>query len=113
MQNTFKQGDIVLIPYPYTDLTAVKKRPVVIVSKDKINGEAFIVAKITSVISGGALSFSLLDSELILPLPKPSEVRTAQVFTAHKSLIIKKISRLQAATMERLAAQIQANFETT
>lgn len=51
----FQQGDVVLIPYPYTDLSSVKRRPVVIISKDSINKDFFIVAKITS---GGARGWS-------------------------------------------------------
>lgn len=30
----FKRGDIVLIPFPYTDLSAAKTRPAVVVSSD-------------------------------------------------------------------------------
>ncbi len=39
----YNQGFIVLIPYPYTDLSNTKKRPVVIISKDSINKENYIV----------------------------------------------------------------------
>ncbi|MEA3397813.1 MAG: type II toxin-antitoxin system PemK/MazF family toxin [Chloroflexota bacterium] len=30
----FQRGDVVLIPFPYTDLSASKTRPVVVVSSD-------------------------------------------------------------------------------
>ena len=33
----FNQKDIVLIPFPYSDLTGSKKRPALIVSNEKIN----------------------------------------------------------------------------
>lgn len=45
----YYQGDIVLLPYPYTDLSEIKQRPAVIISKDSINKQNYIVAKITSV----------------------------------------------------------------
>lgn len=32
-----KQGEIVLIPIPFTDLTSSKKRPVLIISNDDYN----------------------------------------------------------------------------
>ena len=33
----YKQGDIILIPFPYTDLTGLKQRPAIIISGEKIN----------------------------------------------------------------------------
>lgn len=33
----FKQGDILLIPIPFTDLTANKKRPVLVISNNYYN----------------------------------------------------------------------------
>ena len=46
----FSQGDIVLVPLPFTDLTASKKRPVLILSKLEYNNitNDLIVAAITS-----------------------------------------------------------------
>ncbi len=45
-----QQGDIVLIPVPFTDLSSHKRRPVVIVSADAYNdtGPDFIVVAMTS-----------------------------------------------------------------
>jgi mRNA interferase MazF len=42
----YNQGDIVLLPYPYTDLSNTKQRPAVIISKDSVNKQNCIVAKI-------------------------------------------------------------------
>lgn len=106
----FQQGDVVLIPYPYTDLSSVKRRPVVIISKDSINKDFFIVAKITSVIRRDNLSFGLQDSDLESPLPKESEVRTNEVFTAHKSLIVKTISKVLGPALSLLTEQIKSNI---
>lgn len=53
----YKQGDIIFIPYPYTDLSNYKQRPAVIISKDSTNIQSYIVAKITSVIRNDQFSF--------------------------------------------------------
>jgi len=47
----FKKGDVVLIPFPFTDLTSAKTRPAVIVSTEAYEKETgnFMVAMITSV----------------------------------------------------------------
>ena len=46
----YKQKEIVLVPFPYSDLSATKKRPVLIVSNNHYNNnfEDVIVCVITS-----------------------------------------------------------------
>jgi len=87
-------------------LSATKKRPVIIISNDLINQQSFIVAKITSVVHKDIFSFTLDNSNLSIPLPKPSEVRTHQLFTAHRSLILKKFSQLDKQALTRLTEMI-------
>lgn len=45
-----KQGEIVLIPIPFTDLSSQKRRPVVIVSNDAYNDSStdIVVVAMTS-----------------------------------------------------------------
>ena len=44
----FKKGIIVLIPFPFTDLSSSKVRPALIISSNKISGDDIIVAFISS-----------------------------------------------------------------
>ncbi len=45
---TYKRGDVILVPFPFTDLTIFKKRPCVVVSSNNFNrhGEDIIVVAI-------------------------------------------------------------------
>jgi mRNA interferase MazF len=47
----YKQGDILLIPVPFSDLTSSKKRPVLVLSNNDYNTktEDIIAAAVTSI----------------------------------------------------------------
>ncbi|MEM8526074.1 MAG: type II toxin-antitoxin system PemK/MazF family toxin [Bacteroidota bacterium] len=85
----YKQGDIILIPYPFTDLSTAKQRPAVIISNEKSNNFRgdYIVAKVTSVIRNDDFSFTLSSGRLDHPIPRPSEVRTNELLTVSKEII--------------------------
>ncbi len=50
-----RRGDIVLVPFPFTDLTAEKLRPAIIVSPDP-QGVDIVIAFISSVMPVGGLA---------------------------------------------------------
>lgn len=91
------QGDIVLIPIPFTDLESQKKRPVIIISNTYYNksSQDIIAIAITSNIRG-------LDYEVIIEnkdmiegnLKRISCIRTDKIYTLSKELIIKKFGKI-------------------
>ncbi len=91
----YKQREIVLVPFPYSDLTSTKKRPVLIVSNDDYNHnyQDVIVCVITSVEHNDKYSLKLRDTNLEYGLlPEDSIVKVHKLFTIDKSKIIKKFS---------------------
>lgn len=72
----FKKGDIVLIPFPFTDLTSTKTRPAVIVSTESYEKETgnFVVAMITSVPQNTSYDYEIKDWQ-VANLLTPSWVR--------------------------------------
>jgi len=92
---TYKKWDIILVPFPFTNLKTTKKRPVLIISPDKYN-EKFniVIAFITSKLD---LEYRLGDYKIQewekSNLPKPSMIRM-KFATIDKSIILKKIGRL-------------------
>ena len=59
----YKQGDILLIPIPFTDLSSNKKRPVLVLSSNQYNKSAddLIIAAITSNIDEKSYAIKITD----------------------------------------------------
>ncbi len=106
----YNQGDIILLPYPFTDLSNTKQRPAIIISKDSVNKLNFIVAKITSVIRGDNFSFPIAPSDIDRELKYESEVRTNEVFTVSPTIIIKKFATFKKEPLKRLTENIKENI---
>ena len=103
----YKTGDVILIPFPFTDLTAVKQRPAVILSSSQFNQKHgdVIVAAITS-----HLSRKLVDDEYLLDdreqksagLPKASLIKIGKIVTLDRSLIRKSIGHIPPNTQKQI-----------
>ena len=89
----YKQGDIVLIPVPFTDLSSNKKRPVLILSSDRYNENTddLIVAAITSNIDEKPYNTEITSNDLSDGnLLHKSCVRVDKLYTLAQSIVIKK-----------------------
>ncbi|GGK06125.1 hypothetical protein GCM10007063_30770 [Lentibacillus kapialis] len=62
----YKQGDIVLVPVPFSDLKEQKQRPVLIISRDSYNQvtEDIVVSAITSRLKNLDYSIKLESKDL-------------------------------------------------
>jgi mRNA interferase MazF len=104
----YKQGDIVLVLFPFSDLSNQKQRPAIILSNDivNLNSSDVVVAQITSQIKNDGFSFYLDSKFLTTPLIKDSEVRCHKIFTAEKTIIRKSISSLLPEHLSNLIGKI-------
>ncbi len=87
----YNQKDIVLIPFPYSDLTGSKQRPALIISNEKINKTQ---DRICCLITTNAHKDDLLiikNSFKQGKLPFKSFVKPHRIFTIHKNIIRKKL----------------------
>jgi mRNA interferase MazF len=113
---SYSQGDVVLVPFPFTDLSAVKQRPALVVSPDRLNKVRpdLVVAAITSQIPD-ALSddeVRLSDTDLGTGgLPKPSIVKLGKIFTIHRGLIRKKLGHVPPRTLEGILKKLLGSLQ--
>lgn len=95
----YNQREIVLVPFPYSDLTSTKKRPVLIVSNNEYNQKYndVVVAVISSVLrSEDKYSTPLSDDDLDYGfLPEKSCIKVHKLFTIDKKRVLKKFSLLK------------------
>jgi len=91
----YNQREIVLVPFPYSDLSSSKRRPCLIVSNNKYNEkhDDVIICVITSNLFKDDYSITLnnLDLEYGI-LPEESVVKVHKLFTINKIKILKKFS---------------------
>ena len=90
----YEQKEIVLIPFPYSNLSAVKQRPAVIISNKNVNKtENRICCLITSNPSkeGMAIEDNCFSDGR---LPFQSWVKPHRLLTIHKGIIRKKLGAI-------------------
>lgn len=105
---SYNQGDIVLIPFPFSDLTSLKVRPAIIISNSTVNKTSdLICAQITSQIYKDDFSFEIKNANVTIPLNGYSEIRCHKIFTANKSIIKKKISHLHLPKQSLLLDKVK------
>lgn len=86
----YKQREIVLLPFPYSDLSSMKRRPVLILSNDKYNNsnDDIIVAAITSKIFNDEFSIELDSNDLEYGMmPEKSLVKVGKLFSQAKAVL--------------------------
>jgi len=89
----FERGDVVLIPFPYSDLTGSKRRPALIISNSNLKGEDKICCLVTSNNSkDGVLIFRGSFSEGKLPFK--SWVKPHRIFVVDERIVIRKLARV-------------------
>lgn len=99
----YNRGDVVLVLFPFSDQTTKKQRPAVVLSIDDYNrGEDLIISAITSKFKK---PLSIGDCKIInwkeAGLLKPSIVK-AMITTVEKSLVIRKLGKIQNIDMENI-----------
>lgn len=114
----YKPGEVILVPFPFTDLTTAKQRPALILSSAAFNKRQrdVIVAAITSHFEDSAKNFEyrLDESEQRdAGLPKPSAVKLGKIVTIDQRLIRKIIGRISKPAMQQILTRLHMILRET
>ena len=109
---SYRRGDIVLVSFPFTDLTAAKRRPALVVSPDSFNEATsdLVLAAITSQISDDT-PLTIVESDCIEgTLPKASALKPTKLFTIHSTLVLKKVCALRREKLDAVLDHLRRFF---
>jgi mRNA interferase MazF len=103
----FAAGQVVLLPFPFSDLTSNKLRPVLLLAS--VGRKDWIACQITSNPYSDARAITLDQSDFATGgLQRISYARPAKLFTAHESLIVAFSGSLRPTALEEVREAIVA-----
>lgn len=103
-----KQGDIVAIPFPFTDLSSRKVRPAIIISKHNL-GDDIILACISRKKHADSIQISNADLSAG-SLLETSFIRYNKIATLSKDIVRKRIAKLKKNKIRELCQACKSLF---
>ena len=107
----YRQGEILIIPLPFTDLTANKKRPVLVLSKQSYNNIAddLIVAAITSNVDSKPYVVVFNNNDMTDgALVAESCVRADKIYTLSQSIVIKRFGKVSDVIVQKVKESLNS-----
>ena len=101
------KGDIVVVPFPFSNLSTSKKRPALVLVN--LQGDDILLCQITSQNSIEKTAIPLKTKDFVSgTLPSDSFIRPTRIFTADKTLIIRKAGTISTKLMDKVINKIIA-----
>lgn len=107
----FVKGDVVVIPFPFSDLTGQKKRPAIVLAS--LPGNDIILCQITSRFKKDKFAIALSPSDFTRGgLPVLSYIRANRIFTADKNIILRKAGTLNRISLNSVITRVISIIES-
>jgi mRNA interferase MazF len=104
---TFVKGDVVVVPFPFSDLTNAKRRPALVLAELPKND--FILCLITSQAANESYTTLIENNDFETgSLTKTSYAKSNRVFTANEQLIAYKAGKLTTEKTNEVIAKLIA-----
>ena len=101
----FVKGDIVVVPFPFSDLTNSKRRPALVITE--LAGDDVILCQITSRNLNDKYSIELNSNDFQTgSLNQDSNIRPNRVFTADSHIILYKVGNLNVTKITEVINKI-------
>ena len=102
---TFTAGSVVLVPFPFSDLSKSKLRPAVALAETRYND--WILCQIISNPYSDSKTVTITEDSFARgSLQKISYARPGKLFTANQQLIVTEIGLLKKETLEKVIGAV-------
>jgi mRNA interferase MazF len=98
-----KKGDIIFVPFPFTDLSGTKLRPAVVLINSR---QDVVVAFITSQLKWKTETTIPIKSSEINGLKSDSFVRLDKITTLDKEIVVGRLGSLTEAEVEKMNKEL-------
>jgi len=101
----FVKGDVVIVPFPFSDLTQAKRRPALVVAE--LQGNDLILCQITSQLFRDQYVIAINSDDFESgTLRQSSNIRPNRLFTADQQIVLYKAGHLKLEKTEAVIAKI-------
>ncbi len=101
----FIRGDVVVVPFPFSDLTQAKRRPALAVAD--LEGNDLILCQITSRLIRDRYAITINDDDFIAgTLKQQSNVRHNRIFTADSHIVLYRVGSLKHKKLKEVIEKI-------
>jgi len=101
----FVKGDVVVVPFPFSDLTRSKRRPALVVAE--LEGDDLILCQITSQRIRDGYAVSIEESDFDDgTLRQKSNVRPNRIFTADRHIVLYRVGSLNSSRIGEVIDRI-------
>lgn len=105
----FIKGDVVVVPFPFSDLSQSKKRPALVLAD--LDGDDIILSQITSQSIYDSHAVKILENDFDDgTLNKSSNIRPNKIFTADENIILYKLAHLKEEKIKEVTNKIISIF---
>ena len=105
----YTKGDIVIIRFPFTDLSSSKKRPALVISNDIVNQTGdYLMVQITSKEKTDTLSLPITKTDFTgnKALPLDSFIRLHKIFLLNESLVVSKATSVKKEFLDKVTGEV-------
>lgn len=101
----FIKGDIVIVPFPFSDLSQAKRRPALVVANSI--GDDLILCQITSKTFTDNYAVAIANADFVNgSLNRDSNIRPNRLFTADRNIILYKVGKLKEEKVKKVIEKI-------
>lgn len=101
----FIKGDVVVVPFPFSDLTRAKKRPALVLAE--LEGDDLVLCQITSQNIRDNYAVLISDEDFATGnLKQKSHVRPNRLFTADRQIVLYRVGHLRLERVKEIIGKI-------